>query len=148
MGPSVNDVMEKEGALYFVMTGEWESQKPQKMHDVIIKRPQMNPKLDILIRQGVDVIFASFIRDTNGVQQVRDVLGNEEGKGALVVAKIENAEGCENIDEIIEAADGIMVARGDLGIEIPPEKVDLREKNCKNDIFLKRDRKKTFLNPI
>jgi len=81
-------------------------------------------KLNILIPQGVDVVFASFIRDANGVQQVRDALGDEAGRHILVVAKIENGEGCENIDDIIEAADGLMVARGDLGIEIPVEKVN------------------------
>ncbi len=85
-----------------------------KFCDVILEWP---------IRQGVNVIFASFIRNANGVQQVREVLG-DVGRGVLVVAKIENGEGCENIDEIIDAADGIMVARGDLGIEIPAEKVD------------------------
>merc|ERR1712165_142805 len=86
-------------------------------------------KNDLLfgVEQGVDMIFASFIRDAQGVKDIRAILG-EKGKNILIISKIENLQGVNNIDEIIAESDGIMVARGDMGIEIPPEKVFIAQK--------------------
>lgn len=99
---------------------------------VHINLPYMSEKDkdDILfgIRQGVDFVAASFTRTKEDVLQIRSLLDENGGEDINIIAKIENAEGVENIDEIIAAADGIMIARGDMGVEVPDEDVPVIQK--------------------
>ena len=97
------------------------------MPKVNIKLPAITEKdkNDIIfgISQDIDFIAASFIRNAAGVNEIRKILTEHHAEHIAIIAKIENREGVDNIDEIIKAADGIMVARGDLGVEIPPQEV-------------------------
>mmetsp|Transcript_21094 Transcript_21094/g.31069 ORF Transcript_21094/g.31069 Transcript_21094/m.31069 type:complete len:556 (-) Transcript_21094:62-1729(-) len=78
-------------------------------------------------KHGVDFIAASFVRKASDVHKIREVLG-EENSHIKVICKIENLEGLQNYQSILRVTDAIMVARGDLGMEIPPEKVFLAQK--------------------
>lgn len=87
-------------------------------------------KTDIIngINAGFDFIAASFVRRASDVQEIRKLLNENGGEEIKIISKIESQEGIDNIDEIIEVSDGIMVARGDMAVEIPFEKVPLVQK--------------------
>ena len=80
------------------------------------------------IENGFDFIAASFVRKASDIIEIKKVLEKHGGHGVKVIAKIENREGIQNFDEIIKVADGVMVARGDLGVEIPVEEVPIAQK--------------------
>ncbi len=78
--------------------------------------------------QDVDFIAASFVRRASDVKEIREILKAKKNTTIQIISKIENLEGIENIDEIIEESDGIMVARGDLGVEVPYSEVPFMQK--------------------
>lgn len=77
---------------------------------------------------GIDTIAASFVRRAEDIMEIRKVLNEHGGDGILIFAKIENDTGVANMDDIIKVADGVMVARGDLGVEIPLEQLPAVQK--------------------
>lgn len=79
------------------------------------------------IEQGFDFIAASFVRNAQVIREIRQML-NEKNSNMKIIAKIENEEGIENLDSIIQESDGIMVARGDLGVEIPAQQLPYIQK--------------------
>lgn len=87
-------------------------------------------KDDVLfgIRSGFDYIAASFVRGAEDVQALRQLLDENGGAHVRIIAKIENADGVAHIDEIIEASDAVMIARGDMGVEIPFEEIPIIQK--------------------
>lgn len=87
-------------------------------------------KSDLLfgIEEDVDYVAASFVRTAEDVQQIRKLLQENGGEQIKIIAKIENREGVNCIDEIIEVSDAIMIARGDMGVEIPTEEVPVIQK--------------------
>ncbi len=111
--------------------GELGSQKGVNVPGVKVKLPALTDKdkEDIVfgIEQGFDFIAASFVRSAEAVLEIKKILKAHDSK-IMVISKIENAEGIENLDEIIAASDGIMVARGDMGVEIPAQKVPFIQK--------------------
>lgn len=85
--------------------------------------------LDFMLNQEIDLIAMSYVKDAADIMSLKDFIGD---KKIMVIGKIERRESVENIDEIISASDGIMVARGDLGVEIPLEEVPIIQKQIIN----------------
>ena len=112
--------------------GELGSKKGVNVPNVSIRLPGITEKdkEDIIfgVEQGFDFIAASFVRNAECILEIKAYLKSLGAPYIPIIAKIENEEGISNIDEIIRAADGIMVARGDLGVEIPAEELPYLQK--------------------
>jgi len=113
-------------------SGELGENKGVNLPNVSINLPALSEKdindLKFGCKERVDYIAASFIRKKSDVLTVRKVLAENDGEDIKIISKIENQEGLDNFDDILDASDGIMVARGDLGVEIPLEEVPYAQK--------------------
>ena len=128
----VEDITETDVVCKVINGGVVKSRKGVNLPGVEVNLPSLMEKdiedLKFGVENGFDIVAASFIRSAEDVLKIRRVLEENDGGQMHIISKIENQQGVENIDKILEASDGIMVARGDLGVEIPPEEVPLVQK--------------------
>ena len=127
------DIQDKNIICRVLNDGIIKNHKGVNVPNVSINLPPVTEKdKDDLIfgcKMEVDFIAASFVRKASDVLEIRDLLNSNNGKNIQIIAKIESQEGVNNIDPILSVADGIMVARGDMGVEIPIERVPIIQKN-------------------
>ncbi|SEL86912.1 pyruvate kinase [Paenibacillus sp. OK003] len=132
IGLTVVEVQGTEIKCRIVNGGTIKSKKGVNVPGVAISLPGITEKdaNDIVfgIEQGVDFIAASFVRKASDVLEIRELLEKHNAGHIQIISKIENQQGVDNLDEILEVSDGLMVARGDLGVEIPAEEVPLVQK--------------------
>ena len=132
VGLNVDSIEENKIHCTIKNSGFVSSKKGINVPGVKINLPAITEKdmedLKFGCRVGVDIVAASFVRKAADVLEIRKVLADNGGEDILIFSKIENQEGVDNIDDIIKLSDGIMVARGDLGVEIPTADVPLAQK--------------------
>jgi len=132
VGLRVEEVKGNDIVTTVMNTGQVKNHKGVNVPGVKINLPAITPKDEADIRfgleNGIDFIAASFVRKAADVLEIRKILESSDLQDVHIISKIENQEGMDNLDEIIRVSDGIMVARGDLGVEIPTEDVPLAQK--------------------
>jgi len=124
-GPDVKCILVNSGFLG--------NRKGINLPDVVVNLPSLTEQDVEDIKFGIehefDFIAASFVRTATDIVNIRKVLEKNGGDHIRIIAKIESRDGVDNLDSILEVADGVMVARGDLGVEIPPEEVPIVQKS-------------------
>ena len=132
IGLKVKEKTETDIICTIVNGGELGERKGVNVPNVPVRLPAITEKdkedLKFGVEQKIDFIAASFVRNAECILEIRSYLNKCGAPYIPIIAKIENSEGIDNIDEIIRCADGIMVARGDLGVEIPAEEVPYLQK--------------------
>ncbi|WP_312098473.1 pyruvate kinase, partial [Niallia sp.] len=134
IGLEVTKVDKAAGEIHtkILNSGTLKNKKGVNVPGVAVKLPGMTEKdandIRFGIEQGIDFIAASFVRRASDVLEIKQLLEDNNASHIHIIPKIENQEGVDNIDEILEVSDGLMVARGDLGVEIPAEEVPLVQK--------------------
>ncbi|MFD2671640.1 pyruvate kinase [Marinicrinis sediminis] len=133
IGLNVEDVQGTEIKCRITNGGTIKSKKGVNVPGVKISLPGITEKdandIKFGIEMGIDFIAASFVRKASDVLEIRELLEKHEAHQIQIISKIENQEGVDNLDDILEVSDGLMVARGDLGVEIPAEEVPLVQKS-------------------
>lgn len=128
----VNEIKGEEIFCTVKNSGSLGQKKGVNLPNVSVSLPALADKdiedLKFGCREGVDFVAASFIRKASDVREVRRILDENGGKDIKIISKIENQEGVDNFDEILKESDGIMVARGDLGVEVHVEDVPFMQK--------------------
>ena len=128
----VIEIIDKDVKCRVIHGGNLTNRKSVNIPGLVLNLPLLTKKdeEDIIfgIENGFDIIAASFVRKPEDILAIREILEKYHANHIKIIAKIENHEGVENFDKILEVVDGIMVARGDLGVEIPIEHVPLLQK--------------------
>ena len=128
----VSEIRGQDIECTLVCGGELSSNKSINIPDVHIQLPSLTEKdredLRFAVEQDFDFVAASFVRKASDVEDIRACLHEYGGDHIRIISKIENREGVDNLEEIIAASDGLMVARGDLGVEIPAHEVPILQK--------------------
>ena len=132
VGLKVENVVGEEIHCVVENSGIVKNHKGVNVPGVKINLPALTPKdisdIEFGITQGIDFIAASFVRKASDVLAIREVLENNNATDIQIISKIENQEGVDNLGETLQVSDGLMVARGDLGVEIPTEDIPIVQK--------------------
>jgi len=132
IGLTVVDIQGTEIKCRINNSGPIRSKKGVNVPGADISLPGMTEKdardIEFGISQGIDFIAASYVRRPSDVLEIRELLERHNASDIQIISKIENQQGVDNVDEILDVSDGLMVARGDLGVEIPAEEVPLVQK--------------------